>query len=197
MMCGVQLPLVPLARPVAALALAALALGGCGDAEGPAAERSGERRSDDPDVGRGTVTRVVDGDTIRVRLADGGEERVRLLGIDAPEVSTTRTGRPECGGRQARAAAQRLADRSADVLLLPDAATGGRDQYGRLLAYVVPAAGGVSWQEELLGEGWVQVYLRPDQAIGRIDQFRAAAAAARRERAGVWERCGGSFRRPQ
>src|SRR5687768_9557762 len=34
---------------------------------------------------RGTVIRVVDGDTIHVRLASGRRERVRLIGIDAPE----------------------------------------------------------------------------------------------------------------
>src|SRR4051794_36120268 len=35
---------------------------------------------------RATVVRVVDGDTIDVALATGGRrERVRLLGIDAPE----------------------------------------------------------------------------------------------------------------
>ena len=34
---------------------------------------------------RGTVTRVVDGDTIDVRLTSGKRERVRLIGIDTPE----------------------------------------------------------------------------------------------------------------
>ncbi len=32
-----------------------------------------------------TVTRVIDGDTIDVRFADGSEDRVRLVGIDCPE----------------------------------------------------------------------------------------------------------------
>ena len=33
---------------------------------------------------QGLVTRVVDGDTLRARI-DGSTERVRLIGVDAPE----------------------------------------------------------------------------------------------------------------
>ena len=33
-----------------------------------------------------TVIRDVDGDTVIARLADGREEKVRLLGVDTPEV---------------------------------------------------------------------------------------------------------------
>ena len=40
----------------------------------------------DGDGSQATVTRVVDGDTVEVRFADGTEETVRLLGVDTPEV---------------------------------------------------------------------------------------------------------------
>jgi micrococcal nuclease len=33
----------------------------------------------------GVVTRVVDGDTLDVRLRNGRKDRVRVLGIDTPE----------------------------------------------------------------------------------------------------------------
>ena len=47
-----------------------------------------------------TVTRVVDGDTLIVRLADGRRPRVRLIGIDTPE--SVRPDTPvACGGPQA------------------------------------------------------------------------------------------------
>ena len=36
---------------------------------------------------RGEVTRVIDGDTIEVRLTDGQVRRVRYIGIDTPERS--------------------------------------------------------------------------------------------------------------
>src|SRR3990167_3135386 len=45
-----------------------------------------------------TVTRVVDGDTIDVRFDGGSTERVRLIGIDAPESYNVKT--PECFARE-------------------------------------------------------------------------------------------------
>src|SRR5688572_14844689 len=46
-----------------------------------------------------TVTRVVDGDTIQARLP-GGEETIRLIGIDTPETVDPR--KPvQCFGREA------------------------------------------------------------------------------------------------
>jgi hypothetical protein len=51
---------------------------------------------------------VADGDTIRVRLANGRYERVRLIGIDTPE--TKDPGTPvECGGPHATGEMLRLA----------------------------------------------------------------------------------------
>ena len=48
------------------------------------------------------VARLVDGDTLDVRLAGGREERVRLIGIDTPE--TKKPGDPvECFGPEASA----------------------------------------------------------------------------------------------
>jgi endonuclease YncB( thermonuclease family) len=61
----------------------------------------------------------VDGDTIRY-----GNERIRLRGLDAPELS-------EAGGPEAR---QRLADllRSGTISVIPQ----GQDVYGRTIADV-------------------------------------------------------------
>src|SRR4030088_743749 len=71
-----------------------------------------DRRSGSSQV---TVTRVVDGDTLRVSL--GGRERyVRLLGIDTPE--THRPGTPiECGGPEASASMARLVPPGTQVRL--------------------------------------------------------------------------------
>ena len=50
------------------------------------------------------VVRVVDGDTVDVQLADGRTERLRLIGIDNPEVVGSR--KPvQCFGRAASARA--------------------------------------------------------------------------------------------
>src|SRR3954471_10771859 len=77
---------------------------------------------------RGSVSYVVDGDTIAVRLDNRRREKVRLIGIDTPE-------RGDCLSARATSQARRLAD-GRRVVLRGDATQDTRDRYGRLLAYV-------------------------------------------------------------
>lgn len=75
------------------------------------------------------VTRVVDGDTVYVRLDDGTEEKVRFIGVDAPES----TKEVEPYGKEAAAyTKKRLSGRTVHLEL----DVGERDKYGWLLAYV-------------------------------------------------------------
>lgn len=69
------------------------------------------------------VVAVIDGDTIDV----AGGERVRLIGIDTPEVG-------QCGYDGATAVLRQLVG-GRDVVLVPGARD-DRDRYGRLLRYV-------------------------------------------------------------
>jgi len=86
----------------------------------------------------GTVDHVVDGDTVDVVLGDR-HERVRLIGIDTPEVYVT-DGPPECYGPEASAYTKQLLPEGTAVRLERDVV--GRDDYGRLLAYVYLASDG-------------------------------------------------------
>ena len=86
--------------------------------------------------------RVVDGDTIRVRVG-GREETVRYIGIDTPESVQARARRVECFAHRAAAENERLVG-GRRVRLERDAEA--RDRYGRLLAYVVRAEDGVARQ---------------------------------------------------
>jgi micrococcal nuclease len=109
---------------IIACVLVVLSLSRCGTSNGGGAEPAG------PLTAR--VTHVVDGDTIDVRLADGGEETVRYIGIDTPE--TVKPGTPvQCGGPHAHEVNDRLVY-GKTVTLRFDAER--RDVYGRLLAYV-------------------------------------------------------------
>lgn len=133
---------------------------------------------------RGVVTRVVDGDTIDVRLTDDTRVRVRLLGIDAAE-------RGACFAVQATARARELA-LSKRVLLRGDPSQATRDRYGRLLAYVwVPGGRDLGYQ--LLAGGFARVYVhgRPFQ---RLAAYRHAESLAKRRGAGSWRSCGGVIR---
>lgn len=82
--------------------------------------------------GAATVVRVVDGDTVDVRIG-GREERVRLIGIDTPE--TKQPDRPvECFGPEATAFTESLLPEGTTVRIERDVV--GRDDFGRLLGYV-------------------------------------------------------------
>jgi micrococcal nuclease len=141
----------------------------------------------------GRVVRVADGDTLTVR--SGGEDvSVRLLGIDAPESSTTRLGRTDCGGDAAERSLRRRAQ-DVRVRLVTDPGSGDtHDQYGRLLAYVDGPEGDLG--EAQLRAGHALVYRYRDRRFSRLGRYRRAQAAARTRRSGAWDACGGRFHAP-
>ena len=82
------------------------------------------------------MTAVVDGDTIRVETLGGRQlGRVRLLGIDAPEVDHPPEP-AECYAKEATGLLERLAPVGSTVELVTDIAQPNRDRYDRLLRYV-------------------------------------------------------------
>src|SRR5690554_6347469 len=98
-----------------------------------------------------TVTSITDGDTLRVDIGDGdGDEPVRLLQIDTPEV------RGDCGAGEATDALARLAPVDSRVWLEAD--TARRDRYGRLLRYLW-RDDGTMVNETMLREGWARAVL--------------------------------------
>jgi micrococcal nuclease len=136
--------------------------------------------------GAAVVERVVDGDTIDVRIS-GRDERVRLLGIDTPE-TRVEDGPPECFGPEASAYTATLLPRGTRVRLERDVV--GRDDYGRLLAYVYRAVDGLLVNEELVRDGYAHVLRIAPNGLYH-DRFVAAATAAERAGLGLWAACGG------
>jgi len=102
----------------------------------------------------GTVVRVVDGDTIHVRLGER-LEKVRYIGVNTPEVHHPTRGE-EPGGRTAAALNGQLVS-GRRVRLELDAQS--RDRFGRLLAYVWVDATMVN--AELVRRGVAQVMTVP------------------------------------
>lgn len=79
------------------------------------------------------VSKVVDGDTIWVQR-EGQPVKLRLIGIDTPEVHDPR--KPvQCFGREAAAAAESMLA-GQQVLLESDSSQASVDRYGRELVYV-------------------------------------------------------------
>jgi len=140
------------------------------------------------------VVRVIDGDTLKVRLAAGPTATVRLIGIDTPE--TRKPGTPvQCGGLDATARMKKLALRNGagrTVTLKTDPTQDVLDRFDRLLAYV--SAAGVDFGRTMVSSGWAKVYVY-EQAFLRVKGYRAAQASGRAARRGVWRKCGGNLHR--
>ncbi|MGZ8783898.1 MAG: thermonuclease family protein [Gaiellaceae bacterium] len=133
---------------------------------------------------KGVVTRVVDGDTLDVRLGNGTVERVRLIGIDAAE-------RGACYASQATERARQLA-LAKPVVLRGDRTQDTRDRYGRLLAYVwIPGGRDLGYQ--LLAGGFAKVYVYRSP-FERLAAYRTAERQARSAPAGSWRACGSTIR---
>lgn len=86
------------------------------------------------DFKRAKLVRVVDGDTLLVRLSSGEEERVRLIGINAPESVAPDESRNTVEGEEASAYMKSLVGPEDELWLVSDVSD--RDQYERLLRYV-------------------------------------------------------------
>jgi endonuclease YncB( thermonuclease family) len=131
------------------------------------------------------VVQVVDGDTVDVRLRSGAKRRVRLIGIDTPEVY----GGVECGGRKASASLKKLLPRGTRVRLVSDASQARVDRYGRLLRYVVKSATGVDVNRKQVWRGWARVYVYADDPFKRVGTYRTAQRSARAHDRGIWGLC--------
>jgi micrococcal nuclease len=167
------------------LVFAALGAGGSGLVScGPGTARRGGPEPATPGARlEGTVVRVVDGDTIHVRVG-GRREKVRYIGVDTPE--THRPGTPvQCFGLAASAFNARLvAGRRVDLRTDAEA----RDRYGRLLAYVYRRPDGLFVNAELVRRGYASILTIPPNvahagALLRLE--RTARQAAR----GLWSAC--------
>jgi micrococcal nuclease len=130
--------------------------------------------------------RVVDGDTIRVRLP-AGEEAVRYIGVDTPE--SVKPGAPvECFARRSSAFNARLVE-GERVRLERDVEL--RDRFGRRLAYVYRVRDGLFVNAELVRRGYATVATFPPNVVHAIE-FRRLATRARMSGLGLWSRCAGA-----
>ncbi len=134
-----------------------------------------------PISARARVVRVVDGDTIEVRL--GGElEDVRYIGVDTPE--TVKPESPvECFGPQASNFNHRLVEGKQVRLVF---GIERRDVYGRLLSYVY--LDGRFVNAELLRRGFGRTLtIAPNDRFAR--RFKGLEIAAARRGKGLWSAC--------
>lgn len=135
-----------------------------------------------------TVESVHDGDTLRAHVAtpnrvvtDQETTRVRLLGVDTPEVSPE----VECWGAEATASLTSLVPVGSTIWVTTDVEP--QDQYGRTLLYVwTPDGRFVNGELVAGGDARVEVYSpnRTHEELLRSLESTAVAASA-----GRWGAC--------
>jgi micrococcal nuclease len=127
-----------------------------------------------------SVTFVTDGDTFKVKTADG-ISTVRILGINTPETVDPR--RPvECFGIEASNRAKELLNGKVVELHL-DPSQDSTDRYGRQLRYV--SVDGIDIGAELIRGGYAYEYTH-DIPHARQEEYRSLEAQARESGVGLW-----------
>lgn len=126
------------------------------------------------------VVEVLDGDTIRVNT--GIEtQKVRLIGIDAPEIE--HPGEPaECFGDEAM---NRLTEllQNKTVRLEADESQGNADKYDRLLRYVFVDETNIN--QQLLAEGYAYEFTY-NTPYNYQSAFQNSERIAKEEQQGLW-----------
>ena len=116
----------------------------------------------------GQVLRVVDGDTLELKLESNSVKRVRLADIDTPELD-------QPWGTEAKAALSTWTQGKRAQIEIVDT-----DRHGRLVARMSVADEDLNRKLVELGHAWVyRKYLRDESLLG-------AEATAREQRLGLW-----------
>jgi len=177
---------IPLIRTVgASVALAALAITSSSFDPSPPADDltvvpSGIAPQVEAVSRRVVVERVIDGDTIAVT----GDERVRLLTINAPELRGK-----ECGSQEASDALRSVIPPGTPVLLAGLKGEPARDRYGRTLSSVLVQrpAGLTNVALLMVAEGRARVY--DAYPTSETDDAMTLQTAARAAGRGLWGTC--------
>ncbi|TXS90732.1 thermonuclease family protein [Parahaliea maris] len=137
-----------------------------------ALEQQGQRREGNPlpafDI-RGRVVRVADGDTLSVLDSRGEQHKIRLYGIDSPELD-------QAGGGAAKGALSKLAyQQQAGVVMVE------RDDYGRVVGTVYVGNTNLNLAQVRAGQAWWYRYHAPHERA-----LEAAESSAQEQQIGLW-----------
>lgn len=138
---------------------------------------------DIPDGFAATVVKIVDGDTIDIQSQARGRLRLRLVGIDTPEVKKPRYTKG-CGGLEASNFAKQMLD-GKQVTVVIDPSQDAHDRWGRTVAAVF-LADGRNFSVESARAGYAQSYVyknRPSRWAGEIRDAEKQSQEAHR---GIW-----------
>lgn len=128
-----------------------------------------------------TVIKVYDGDTITVKMLNSGDKyKVRLIGIDTPELKDNKHGKKS---PYASLCKKYLSDLILNKDIELECDVQRFDRYNRLLAYVYYKGEMVNLK--MLKEGYAKLYTVPPN-VKYVERFKDAQAEAHNERRGLW-----------
>lgn len=131
-----------------------------------------------------TVVRVVDGDTIEVRIdGDASDEKVRLLGVNTPETVDPRRA-VQCFGKQASDFTKALLT-GKRVRLDSDPQADERDKYHRLLRNIV-LLDGTDVNASLVRSGYAYAYVSFPLNKARKKELLRFQEEAKMAKRGLW-----------
>ncbi len=116
------------------------------------------------------VTRIIDGDTFETETG----EKVRLIGINAPEIS-------DIFGQEAKQYLSYLIENKT-VDIQADNISNDRDRYQRLLRYVI--LDGVDINKKMVSDGFAFAYLK--YKFSKSIDYKQAQLEARETNNGIW-----------
>lgn len=151
-------------------------------------EQETEQEEQESDVYKSTayVKRVIDGDTIILTDLEGyeGEERVRLLLIDTPEICHEHDDESCVSEPYGEEAKWFLANLIEGKKVTVERDVSERDRYGRLLFYVYLESGEMV-QKLLLAEGLARVAVFPPDTKYELE-FISIQNDAKSKNKGIW-----------
>lgn len=128
-----------------------------------------------------TITKVTDGDTLKVKFDNGKKETIRLLCIDTPE--TVHRKKPvQPFGPEASSFTKKMLPIGKKVEV--ELGISERDKFGRLLAYVY--VDGQMINKMLLEKGLARVAYVYAPNTTHIDEFNAIQKEAQKKGVGIW-----------
>lgn len=128
------------------------------------------------------VTHIVDGDTIDIDIS-GKSNRVRLLGVNTPE-SVAQNRPDECYGREASEYLKSLLEKR-KVSIELDLKKPERDEYGRILAYIM-RDDKLNINKAMIEGGYAYEYTYKGQKYKYQSEFKQSQNIAKQEKKGLW-----------
>jgi micrococcal nuclease len=127
------------------------------------------------------IIKVIDGDTVKIKMTNGNQETVRLLLIDTPE--TVHPSKPvQPFGPEASKFAKELMPSGSKVEV--ETGIGERDKYGRLLAYFY--VDGKMVNKLLLEKGLARVAYVYAPNTKYLDELENIQKQAQQDEIGIW-----------